>query len=113
MFDAQQWITLLTGAGLGTTIAIVLLNQFLKERNSANEQIVKDRDEDRQRISALEKFQQDTLLTLIKDASVNQQRTNDLIKETHTIFKESTDAIKENIIVTQKCIATLSLLEKK
>jgi predicted small secreted protein len=106
MFDPQEWVTLVTGAGLGTAIAVVLLHQLLKERNAANDQITKDRDEDRKRISALEKFQQETLLKLIQEGTTRQENTEEAMRE-------STSVIKENTKVAQECIHALSMLERK
>lgn len=106
MFDPQEWITLITGAGLGTAIAVVLLHQLLKERNAANDQITKDRDEDRKRITALETFQQNTLLKLIQESTVRQEHGED-------ILQENTAVIKENTVITNKCIATLEAIERK
>jgi len=91
IFDTSDWIPLLTGAGLGSAIAIVLLMQLIKERTL-----------DRERIGALERFQQTTLIELIRKDAAAQEKAI-------IIMNENINAIKLNSEVTHKFLVAFDL----
>lgn len=94
IFDGSDWMALLTGAGLGSAIAVVLLMQLIKERAL-----------DRDRITKLENFQQTTLIELIKKDSVAQEKTI-------AVIEESIKATRINSAITQKFIAAFDQHQK-
>lgn len=81
--NSIDWVSVLTGAGFGSGVAIILLHQLIKEKQS-----------DRLRISKLEDFQQITLLAMIKEQATANQKLMDVIQDNTDLQKQTQTAMK-------------------